>query len=213
MGWFKGDATEQPGQFIVGGGKVPERHYGYLSVRWSVDNALGMIEIITTMEPGNGATSLVTRIKANPWTAMVLIETFYMSMYLAYAEIVLNVSERALAEMNIGFLDGIKALLGPDEKPYDTKIQSFIQQKAQDFRFAIKTELNSKIELGNVDFTGGPTCDILIRSLCTMYSTNPTKPDTFDAMESTRLVLLFGHQPAKFMHMLKDDLHISYRVA
>src|SRR5450759_304439 len=105
MGWFKGDATEQPGQFIVGGGKVPERHYGYLSVRWSVDNALGMIEIITTMEPGNGATSLVTRIKANPWTAMVLIETFYMSMYLAYAEIVLNVSERALAEMNIGFLD------------------------------------------------------------------------------------------------------------
>ena len=213
MGRFKANTTEKPGTFIIPGDKLPERHYGYFSVRWSVDNALGMMEMIMAMESGLETTSLVTRIKANPWIAMVQVQTFYISMYLAYAEVILNVSERTLAEMNIGFLDGLKALRSPDEKPYDTKILSFMQQRTQDYRLAIITELNAKVELGVLDFTGGPTCDILTRSLSIMYSKDPTKPDTFDTLESQRLVLLFGHQPAKFMQMLKNDLHISYLVA
>jgi hypothetical protein len=211
MGWFKEDKNETPGVFVVAGERMPERHYGYWSVRWSVDNAFGMIESITSMDSGPLATSLIARVKVDPWKAVVQGQALYIAMYLSYPKLVLKVPERVSSEMNIGFLDGLKDLLGPNREPIDATVQSYMRHKVEDYRLAITDELSSQVELGVLDFTGGATCDALVRSLCSLYSSDPMKPDTFDILETTMLCALFGQKPTKFMLTLKNEFHITYQ--
>ncbi|GAC1610514.1 MAG: hypothetical protein NVS3B3_19550 [Aquirhabdus sp.] len=213
MGWFKTGTKEKAGLFIVAGDKHPERSYGYLAVRWSVDNANGMLETILKMPSTPGTSSLVTRIKGDPWRAFIQLRIFYIAMYLAYAEIILKISEHALGEINIGFQDGLKDLLAPNKIPIDTKLQSYMQREVRDYIFAIQAELNSEIQPGIVDFTGGQTCEAFIRSLHRLYIVTPDMPETFDVTEILELTLRFGHKPAKFMLILRDDVQIKYQPA
>ena len=213
MGWFKRGVIEKSGTFTIAGETHPERSYGYLAVRWSVDNAAVMLERVLKIQTTAQTTSLVSRIKEDAWRVFTQSQVLYIAMYLAYAKVCLNVSERAMSEIYIGFQDGLKDLLAPNKLPIDIKLQSYIQKEVKSYISIIEDELSSDVQPGTVDFTGGLTCNAFIRSLHLLYSKNPAAPDTFDKQEILQLTAQLSHNPTKFMLILRDEINIKYELA
>ena len=121
---------------------ISPSQYGYWSVRWSADNASGVIEDMFRKNPNTHAT-FARCFQENEFPAHMQFMALHTAAYWAYATFVLGVSAEVVEKMKTGLEDGLKDLLTPKGEPYSKDLLELFKASFSQYYKSMQTDFTS----------------------------------------------------------------------
>jgi hypothetical protein len=216
MGWF---SSKSEPYFILGdpSERIPPKHYGYYTMRWSLESSGSFFEEIENKAQMSLATSneisLFKLINDHKFFAQLQYWSFSEAVYLVYAFSILNAPMELLDEMREGIIDGIKDIRNPEGMPLTDREIVYVFQKIMKYAGLITEDLLTEKDPDVFDVRGSKAFQFMMESFEQGFEEMTNGNKNFSAMERMYLQNLVDGHPISVITTLQQETKMKFSPA